>query len=84
MPKAVRDFFTSRQICGYVYKDLPENVAESMIRLGQKGTTLSASEKLRAKSTELAQLAKQYAEDYAIVTNRKITTPAFLRRTKLL
>jgi len=69
----------TRKICGYEYKDLPKDVEENMFQLVQRGITLTPAEKMRAKSTEWAQFAKQYEEDYSIIVNRRSSCIVFTR-----
>lgn len=71
MPVAVKEFFRKRTLCCYDYKDLPQATEKNMFQLVQRGLALTPAEKMRAKSTEWAKLAKQYEEDYLIVVNCK-------------
>lgn len=54
-----------------------------MFQLVQRGIELTPAERMRAMSSEWADLAKQYEEDYSIVVNCKFRRK-LLRLPKLI
>lgn len=55
----------------YEYEGLSEAVEENMFQLVQRGVPLTPAERMRALSTEWANFAKKYEDDYSKIVNRK-------------
>lgn len=72
LPNAVKDFFKGQSFCCYEYDELTQDTEETMFQLVQKGIALTPAEKMRAMSTEWANLTKDFEDMYPTVINCKL------------
>jgi len=71
----VKEFFKSKSFCCYEYEELTVETEETMFQLVQRGVALTPAEKMRAMSTEWANITKQYEDDYPMLVNCKHGNP---------
>lgn len=71
LPEEMKKFFMSRFFICYEYNELSQSTEEEMFQLVQRGIALTPAEKMRAMSTEWANFARKYEEDYTLVLNRE-------------
>lgn len=67
LPQKTKKVFERRTFCCYEYNELKPQLEENMFQLVQRGMPLTPAEKLRAMSTNWANFAKQYEQDYPSV-----------------
>lgn len=76
LPSRTKNIFRNRSFCCYEFGDLSASVEENMFQLVQRGMPLSPAEKMRALSTEWANLAKKFETDYPMIIGLNNTTRA--------
>lgn len=69
MPAKTKAIFRNRSFCCYEFQNLSASVEENMFQLVQRGMPLSPAEKMRALSTNWANLAKKFEADYPMIIN---------------
>ena len=76
LPSKTKNIFRNRSFCCYEFSNLTSSVEENMFQLVQRGMPLSPAEKMRALSTEWANLGKKFEKDYSQIVKLNQTNRA--------
>jgi hypothetical protein len=71
LPESTKKFFRERELLVYEYTELPQRFEETMFQLVQRGMPLTPAERMRAMSTNWAEYAKKFEQDYFKILHRE-------------